>query len=516
VGSGPNRIGQGVEFDYCCVHAVLALREAGIEALMINCNPETVSTDYDTSDKLYFEPLTFEDVMNIVEKERPEGLVLQFGGQTPLNLAIPLERAGVKILGTPAESVDIAEDRDRCNRLLKKLGIPRPEFGVARSIEEAGEIAKRLGFPVLSRPSYVLGGRAVAIAESESELRRFVVEALGVSPDHPVLIDKFLEDAVELDVDALADGTRVFVAPIMQHVEQAGVHSGDSACVVPPALGSGIVGVATAYVRRIGKELGIVGLMNIQMAVRDGKVYVLEINPRASRTIPFISKATGISLAKLATKVLLGTKLEDLGLPDQVKLPYFCVKESVFPFLKLPGADPVLGPEMKSTGEVMGIDKNLGLAYLKAQTAAGNKLPSKGCVFMSVRKAEQEKLVPIARRYFKAGFKILATNGTAKVLRRAGISCEITLKISQGRRNILDHLKSGEVDLIINIPTRGHDPTRDGYKIRRAAVELGIPYITTLTGALASIEAIEQAGEEGIYYLDALHKHAHGLVQQHG
>ncbi|MEM2796419.1 MAG: carbamoyl-phosphate synthase large subunit [Candidatus Hadarchaeales archaeon] len=492
LGSGPNRIGQGIEFDYCCVHGVLAAREEGYETIMINCNPETVSTDYDTSDKLYFEPLTFEDVMNIVEKEQPIGVVLQFGGQTPLNLAVKLANAGVPILGTSSESIDIAEDRERCTQLLKKLGIPQAPYGCAKSVDEAVKIANEIEYPVLVRPSYVLGGRAMQIVHDENELRKYFEEAVLASPEHPVLVDKFLQDAVELDIDAVSDGEEVFIPEIMEHIEEAGIHSGDSACTIPPrTLDQKTIEVVREYVTKIAKELKVVGLINVQMAVKDGTVYVLEINPRASRTVPFVSKATGIPMAKVAMKVMLGKKLRELGISGRLKLNHFAVKESVFPFQKLPGVDPVLGPEMKSTGEVMGIDVNWGRAFFKAELAAGNALPASGTVFLSVRKGEQEKIIPVAKKFQELGFEIVATEGTANALRAAGIPAKVILKVSQGSPNVLDLIKSRKVDLIINIPTVGRDPARDGYQIRRAAIDFGIPYITTIEAATAAVLAIE-------------------------
>lgn len=509
LGSGPNRIGQGIEFDYCCVHGVLAAREEGYETIMVNCNPETVSTDYDTSDRLYFEPLTFEDVMNIIEKEQPIGVVLQFGGQTPLNLAVKLAKAGVPILGTSSESIDIAEDRERCTQLLKKLGIPQAPYGCARSVEEALKIAGEISYPVLVRPSYVLGGRAMEIVHDDRELRKYFREAAAVSPEHPVLVDKFLQDAIELDVDAVCDGEEVFIPEIMEHIEEAGIHSGDSACTIPPrSLDRQTIETVRKYVTDIARELKIVGLINVQMAVKDGTVFVLEINPRASRTVPFVSKATGIPLAKVAMKVMLGKKLRDLKIPKRLELRHFAVKESVFPFKKLPGVDPVLGPEMKSTGEVMGIDMSWSRAFFKAELAAGNSLPTSGTVFLSVRRSEQEKIVPIARKFYELGFEIVATEGTAEALRRAGIPAKVILKVSQGSPNVIDLIKSNMVDLIINVPTIGRDPARDGYQIRRAAIDFGIPYITTVEAAAAAVSAIEDVrrGEISIQSLNEYHQ----------
>jgi len=492
IGSGPNRIGQGIEFDYCCVHAVKSLKEEGYETIMVNNNPETVSTDYDTSDRLYFEPITHEDVMNIYENEKPEGILVQFGGQTPLNISKELEKSNAKILGTSAESIDIAEDRDRFSKLVKELGIPQPEHGIAYNIEEAKEIARKIGYPVLVRPSYVLGGRAMEIVYDEETLERYVTEAVEVSPEKPILIDKFLEDAIEVEVDALCDGEEVVIGGIMEHVEEAGVHSGDSACILPPiSLSKEIIEKIKEYTRKIALALKVVGLINIQFAVKDGTVYVLEANPRASRTVPFVSKATGLPLAKIAAKLMVGKKLRELGIKERLEhIKHVAVKEAVFPFVKLPGVDPVLGPEMKSTGEVMGIDYDFGLAYYKAELAAGMKLPTEGTVFISVRKKDQEKILPIAKKLQELGFKILATDGTAEFLRKHGIDAEVVLKISQGRPNILDAIINGQVNLIINIPSGKRGKT-EGYMIRRAAVDYSIPYITTIPGAMAAVKGIE-------------------------
>jgi carbamoyl-phosphate synthase large subunit len=492
IGGGPIRIGQGIEFDYCCVHAAFALREEGIEAIIINNNPETVSTDSDTSDKLYFEPLTFEDVMNVIEKEKPYGVIVQLGGQTPLNLAVRLAKAGVNILGTSADNIDIAEDRERFNQLLRKLNISQPPGGTSFSLEGAKEIARRIGFPVLVRPSYVLGGRAMVKVHDEAELERYMVEATRVSEDHPVLVDKFIPNAIEVDVDVVSDGRRTFIGGILEHIEEAGVHSGDASMVMPPqTLSKRAIETIKDYTLRLSKELNVVGLMNVQYAVKGDTVYVLEVNPRASRTVPFISKAIGIPLAKVAVKVMLGHTLDELGIPDEVQLPYVCVKESVFPFIKLPGVDPVLGPEMKSTGEVMGIDADFGRAYFKSQLAAGNTLPTKGRIFISVCKEDKPKVVPIARRLQELGFGILATEGTKAVLEEAGVGCELVRKVSQGSPNVLDKIRKGDVDLIINTPTVGRNQARDGYMIRRAAIDLRIPYVTTIAGAQAAVQAIE-------------------------
>ncbi len=508
IGGGPIRIAQGIEFDYCCVHASLALKEAGIESIIINNNPETVSTDYDTSTRLYFEPITLEDVLNVLDEEEPEGVIVQFGGQTPLNLAIPLAKRGVKILGTSPEQIDRAEDRERFTRVLKKLGIPQAEYGTAYSVEEALEIASRIGYPVLVRPSYVLGGRAMEIVYDEAQLKSYMQEAIKVSEEHPVLIDKFLENAIELDVDAVSDGRDVFIGGIMEHIEHAGVHSGDSACVLPPQnIQKEVIAKVREYTEKLALELKVVGLLNVQYAVKDGTVYVLEANPRASRTIPYVSKAIGIPLAKLATRVMLGEKLRELGYVGMASVEHVAVKEAVFPFVKLPGVDPVLGPEMKSTGEVMGIDYDFGRAYYKAQLAAGNRLPEKGRVFISVAKRHRAEIIEVARKLEKLGFEILATSGTLRSLKEAGVRAELVRKVSESRPNVLDLMINGEIDLIINTPTAGKRPYSDGYYIRRYAVELKIPYITTVAGAKAACLAIESVrkGKLSIKSLEEYH-----------
>ncbi|MEM4702013.1 MAG: carbamoyl-phosphate synthase large subunit, partial [Archaeoglobaceae archaeon] len=490
LGSGPNRIGQGIEFDYCCVHAVFSAKEEGYETIMVNCNPETVSTDYDTSDRLYFEPITCEDVMNIYENEKPEGIFVQFGGQTPLNISKDLETCGAKILGTSVDSIDIAEDRKRFDELLGKLGIPRPKGGIAFSVEEAKKVAREIGYPVLVRPSYVLGGRAMRIVYDEKMLEEIANEAIEVSENKPILIDKFLEDAIEVEVDAICDGEEVFIPAIMEHIEEAGVHSGDAACVIPPiSLSKEIMDTIEEYTKKIALALKVVGLINVQYAVKDGVVYVLEANPRASRTVPFVSKATGIPLAKIATKVILGKKLREFNLRKPV-LKHIAVKEAVFPFAKLPRVDVVLGPEMKSTGEVMGIDYDFGIAYFKAELAAGMRLPTSGNVLISVKDADKPKIVKIAKKFLELGFKIYATEGTARYLRENGIDVQLALKVSQGRPNVVDMIINGQIDLIINTPTGKRGKT-EGYEIRRAAVEYGVPYITTIPGAIAAVKAIE-------------------------
>ncbi len=496
LGSGPNRIGQGIEFDYCCCHAAFALKEAGYETIMVNCNPETVSTDYDTSDRLYFEPITFEDVMEIVEHERPHGVIVQFGGQTPLNLAMRLLAAGVPIIGTSPESIDLAEDRKRFGKLLRDLDIPQPPNGAAVSIEEAHAIAARIGYPVLVRPSYVLGGRAMQIVYDESTLTSYMTHAVEASPEHPVLIDSFLEDACEIDVDALADGDRVVIAGIQQHVEEAGIHSGDSSCVLPPfSIEAGHLDAMRRYTRDLAKALTVVGLVNIQFAISGGKVYVLEVNPRASRTVPFVSKATGHPLAKIAALLMVGQKLSRFNLPDELTVDRFYIKSPVFPFVKFPGVDPILGPEMRSTGEVMGVAEAFGGAFLKAQLGAGIRLPREGSVFVSVNDQDKRSLIELARALHEMGFKLMATRGTQRRLAGAGLPCDFVYKVNEGRPNIVDVIKSKKVNLVINTPL-GRASFFDERAIRRAAMQYSIPCITTLTGAIATVEAIQSLREE--------------------
>ena len=491
LGSGPNRIGQGIEFDYCCVHGVFALKELGYETIMVNCNPETVSTDYDTSDRLYFEPLTLEDVLEIVRQEKPEGVVVQFGGQTPLKLAIPLEKEGVKILGTSPESIDIAEDRERFAAMLNRLQLRQPANGCARSTGEAKSIAVKIGYPVLLRPSYVLGGRAMRIVYDEAGVEEYITHAVHVSPEHPVLIDRFLEDATEIDVDAICDGKEVFIGGIMEHIEEAGIHSGDSACSLPPySIGADIIEELKKQTRIIALALKVVGLINIQYAVKDGIVYVLEVNPRASRTVPFVSKAIGVPLAMIATKVIMGKKLSDFNVSMGMTLKHIAVKEAVFPFIKFKGVDTILGPEMKSTGEVMGIDTDFGRAYAKSQMAADSSLPLKGTVFISVRDRDKTPLIPIAKKLSQMGFKIVATSGTAKVLSDNNIPVTPVLKVMEGRPNIVDHIKSNEIHLVINT-TEGKAAQEVSYSIRRTALVHHVPYYTTLAGATAATKAIE-------------------------
>ncbi len=490
LGGGPNRIGQGIEFDYCCVHASFALREIGVESIMVNSNPETVSTDYDTSDKLYFEPLTREDVLDIIERERPDGVIVQFGGQTPLNLAVPLDQQGVRIIGTPPDAIDRAEDRKRFQQFLQKLGLRQPDNDTAVTLEEALAVAGKIGYPVVMRPSYVLGGRDMRVVYNEQGIRDFMAIPGIAGSEHPVLLDKFLKDAVEVDVDAVSDGKRTIIGGIMEHIEEAGIHSGDSACVLPPhTLTPDMVEEIARATRAMAGELGVIGLMNVQFAVKDEMLYVLEVNPRASRTVPFVSKATGVPLAKIATKVMMGMSLDELGLTEEKKIDHWAVKEAVFPFDRFQNVDTLLGPEMKSTGEVMGIDKSLGLAVAKAQLAAGQELPASGRVFVSVRHGDKDAVIPVAKELRDLGFELLATRGTAQRLEEAGIECRRVNKISQGRPHILDMLQDGEVQWIINTSS-GSRTTEDSYSIRRAALDYHIPYSTTITGAYSMARAI--------------------------
>jgi carbamoyl-phosphate synthase large subunit len=508
LGSGPNRIGQGIEFDYCCCHASFALHEAGFETIMVNCNPETVSTDYDTSDRLYFEPLTFEDVMNIVDVEKPTGVIVQFGGQTPLNLAMRLHEAGVPIIGTSPDSIDLAEDRKRFGALLNELGIPQPENGTATSIEGAREIAERIGYPVLVRPSYVLGGRAMAIVYDEESLDHYMRTAVDFSHDRPVLIDKFLEQAAEFDVDALADDSACVIAGIQEHIEEAGIHSGDSSCVLPPVrIAEEHLETMRHYTRKLASALSVSGLMNIQFAIKDDRVYVLEVNPRASRTVPFVSKATGVPLARIGALVMAGRKLKEFDLPGELSVDRFYIKSPVFPFAKFPGVDPVLSPEMHSTGEVMGIGESFGEAYGKAMTAAGLGLPEKGIAFISVNEADKGQAVLLARRLTRLGFSLMATQGTAARLREVGLDVANVFKVNEGRPNVVDHIKQGEIALIINTPL-GRASHYDEQAIRRAALQYNVPCVTTMTGAQALVEALASRvsrKEIGVYALQDLH-----------
>ncbi|MBI5420447.1 MAG: carbamoyl-phosphate synthase large subunit [Deltaproteobacteria bacterium] len=498
LGGGPNRIGQGIEFDYCCVHGVFALREEGYETIMVNCNPETVSTDYDTSDRLYFEPLTKEDVLAIIEEEKPEGVIVQFGGQTPLKLAVPLEKEGVRILGTTPDSIDRAEDRERFKELLDLLALRQPPNGIARSTAEAVGIASRIGYPILLRPSYVLGGRAMEIVHDEEGLHKYLTHAVQASEERPVLIDKFLEDAIEIDVDAISDGETVVIGGVMEHIEEAGIHSGDSACSLPPhSIPNELVREIARQTKALARELRVVGLMNVQFALKKGEIFILEVNPRASRTVPFVSKAIGVPLAKLAAKVMTGRKLVDLGFTEDVTPAHISVKEAVFPFIKFPDVDTILGPEMKSTGEVMGIDVNFGRAFAKAQIAAGMMLPRGGRVFISVRDEDKDGVLPAARLLHESGFRIAATGGTAAFLGRKAIPAESVLKIQEGRPHVADLIKNGEIALVINTPL-GAQSKADSFYIRRTALVYNIPYVTTLAAARAVAHAISHLIREDL------------------
>ncbi len=489
LGGGPNRIGQGIEFDYCCVHAAFTLRDEGYESIMVNCNPETVSTDYDTSDKLYFEPLTVEDVLSIYEKEKPEGAIVQFGGQTPLNIASELEQAGVKIIGTSVETIDLAEDRDRFRAMMKKLGIPMPEAGMASNLDEALVIAKRLGYPLMVRPSYVLGGRGMEVVHDEEMLRHYVAAAVEVTPERPILIDKFLENAIEAEADAIADGTDAFVPAVMEHIELAGIHSGDSACVIPPvSIPQKHLDTIYEYTKKIATKLKVVGLMNMQYAIANDTVYVLEANPRASRTVPLVSKVCGISMARLATQLMLGKRLPDLDVKPQY-IPHFGVKEAVFPFNMFHTVDPVLGPEMRSTGEVLGLADSYGMAFFKAQEATQLSLPSNGTVLLTVVDSDKAAAVEIAREFIKLGFKIKSTENTHRFLADKGIKTEHILKMHEGRPNIVDAIKNKEIQLVINTPSGKLSKHDDSY-IRKAAIKYKVPYITTTAAASAAVRGI--------------------------
>jgi carbamoyl-phosphate synthase large subunit len=489
LGGGPNRIGQGIEFDYCCVHAAFALREGGYETIMVNCNPETVSTDYDTSDKLYFEPLTVEDVLSIYEKEKPEGVIVQFGGQTPLNIAAELEEAGVKILGTSPEKIDLAEDRDRFRKLMKKLGIPQPESGMASTLDEALKIAEKIGYPLMVRPSYVLGGRAMEVVHDEEMLRYYVARATDVSPERPILIDKFLENAVEAEADAIADGTDAFVPAIMEHIELAGIHSGDSACVLPPvSIPEKHLKTIYEYNRKIAVEFNVVGLMNIQYAICNDVVYILEANPRASRTVPLVSKVCGIPMVPIATRLMLGKRLSDMKL-ERLSIPHFGVKEAVFPFNMFPEVDPLLGPEMRSTGEVLGMADSFGLAFHKSQEATQLPLPSEGTVLITVSEGDKPAAIQVAEEFKNLGFKIRATEGTNALLSKRGVESEHILKMHEGRPNIVDSIKNGQIQLVVNTPSGKQSKHDDSY-IRKAAIKYKIPYITTVAAAAAAAKGI--------------------------
>ncbi|NPD30330.1 carbamoyl-phosphate synthase large subunit [Eggerthellaceae bacterium zg-1084] len=499
LGAGPNRIGQGIEFDYCCVHASYALAEAGFETVMVNCNPETVSTDYDTSDQLFFEPLTFEDVMDVVEAVRPDGVVVTLGGQTPLKLAHALEAAGVPIMGTRPEAIDLAEDRDRFAAVLDEMQIAYPASGMAHTFEDAVRVADRIGFPLLVRPSYVLGGRGMAIVYDGAELERFMAAAARITPDHPVYLDRFLEGAVEVDLDCICDGERTYIGAVLEHIEEAGIHSGDSACCTPPfALSESLVMQLRGIARELALRLGVVGLMNVQFAIKDQMIYVIEANPRASRTVPFASKATGVALAKAAARVMAGERLADLGLPhDERRLEFYAVKEAVLPFGRFPGADVVLGPEMKSTGEVMGVGRNFPEAFYKTQRSVYAEVPQGGTVFLSVADRDKRTVVPIARDLVRMGYRLAATRGTAGALRAAGIECIDALKAREGSPNVIDMIAAGQISLVMNTPF-GRETRSDGYEIRTAAVRHGVTCITTLAGAQAAIQSLEVARSSGI------------------
>jgi len=492
LGSGPNRIGQGIEFDYCCVHAVFALREMGYETIMVNCNPETVSTDYDTADRLYFEPLTIEDVLNIISVEKPEGVIVQFGGQTPLKLAVPLEREGVKILGTPPDAIDRAEDRKRFKELLHKLDLRQPDSGTAMSVKEAVAVASGIGYPVMVRPSYVLGGRAMEIVYDEDSLKEYMARAVQSSPEHPILIDKYIVDATEVDVDAVSDGESVIVGGVMEHIEAAGIHSGDSACSIPPySLGKTIVDEIKRQTRALARELGVVGLMNVQFAVKGNDIYILEVNPRASRTIPYVSKATGIPLAKVAARVMAGAKLADLGISKDPDIEHIAVKEAVFPFDRFDNVDTILGPEMKSTGEVMGIDRDFGISYAKAESSARNQIPMEGKLFISVRDEDKAHIPDIAGTFVEHGFGIVATRGTAAYLRERGFNVEVINKLKEGRPNVVDLIKNKEIGFIINTVESAR-AQKDSFYIRQSALQYRVSYTTTIAGARAVARAIDR------------------------
>jgi carbamoyl-phosphate synthase large subunit len=506
LGGGPNRIGQGIEFDYCCVHAALALRDEGFETIMVNCNPETVSTDYDTSDRLYFEPLTLEDVLEIVHREQPQGVIVQFGGQTPLKLARPLEAAGVPIIGTTPDSIDLAEDRERFQKLLDRLQLRQPPNRTANSPDEAVGLAEEIGYPLVVRPSYVLGGRAMDIVHGEDELRRYMRTAVEVSNDSPVLLDRFLDHAKEVDVDAICDGEDVLIGGIMEHIEQAGVHSGDSACSLPPySLSAEIQDELRRQIRLMSLELGVVGLMNTQFALRGNEVFVLEVNPRASRTVPFVSKATGLPLAGIAAKVMAGKKLKEQGVTREIIPNFFSVKEAVFPFIKFPGVDPILGPEMRSTGEVMGIGWSFGGARAKSMKAANYRLPKPGKAFLSVRDADKQVLIPIARELIGRGYLLVATNGTAKFLRDHAIACESVNKVVEGRPHVVDLIKNHEINFIVNT-TEGAQAIADSFSIRREALQRKVSYTTTIAGGRATLRALDHENDFTVHSLQQLHR----------
>ena len=515
LGGGPNRIGQGIEFDYCCVHAAMALREDGFETIMVNCNPETVSTDYDTSDRLYFEPLTLEDVLEIVDKEKPIGVIVQYGGQTPLKLAKALEAAGVPIVGTSPESIDIAEDRERFQKLLMKLELRQPPNRTARNEEEAIRLAQEIGYPLVVRPSYVLGGRAMEIVHEQRDLERYMREAVKVSNDSPVLLDRFLNDAIEVDVDCLSDGKRVFIGGVMEHIEQAGVHSGDSACSLPPfSLSPELIEELKRQTALMSRALNVVGLMNVQFAIQNGTVFVLEVNPRASRTVPYVSKATGIPLAKVAARAMLNRSLDDQGIGAEINPPYYSVKEAVFPFVKFPGVDTILGPEMKSTGEVMGVGDTFAEAFVKSQLGAGVRLPTSGCAFISVKNSDKPAMVEIARMLADLGFKLVATRGTAAAITQAGIACATVNKVTEGRPHVVDMIKNGDVQFVINTVEEKRTAITDSRSIRTTALASRVTTYTTIAGARAAVEGIRHLADATLTVIDvqSMHKKVKATV----
>jgi carbamoyl-phosphate synthase large subunit len=508
LGGGPNRIGQGIEFDYCCVHAALALREDGFETIMINCNPDTVSTDYDTSDRLYFEPLTLEDVLEVIDKEKPEGVIVQYGGQTPLKLCRALQAAGAPIIGTSPDAIDAAEDRERFQKLVQGLQLRQPANATARTESEALRLAGEVGFPLVVRPSYVLGGRAMEIVFGEDDLQAYMTDAVKVSNESPVLLDRFLDDAIEVDVDAVCDGEHVIIGGIMEHVEQAGVHSGDSGCCLPPnSLSAAVQAELREQTRKLALGLNVIGLMNIQFAIQNGHIFVLEVNPRASRTAPFVSKATGIPLAKVGARVMTGQRLAELGVIRERVPSYYSVKEAVFPFVKFPEADPMLGPEMKSTGEVMGTGRSFGEAYAKAQAASSVILARSGTCLLSVRDRDKPQVVDLARKLLERGFELVATSGTAAAIREAGLACREVNKVREGRPHCVDMIKNGEIVLIVNT-TEGKQAVRESHSIRREAVQRRVTYYTTLAAARASCEALDSLDEVDVNRLQDLHQEA--------